>query len=458
MEKRIYNDNLELFLRETTDDFRMYPSRKVWHSIYNDIHPARKWPSLAVLLLLMSSLMFIGVNNTNKGTVIAESQNENPANPFILEEMPSGRSIAASDLKRVRQNTPDLSSRTGSALAGVNIGGLAASSFSDENPLSYLMGNLNKDFETEDLDLNLTGQVGERELRAQKEREGRLAKMIALKNDELSPVSSDGDNSNAEEKDKTENASPDKKKRGKRSFAYQFYATPSVGFRSLNKNTDFVPVNAAASMLSNPENGEPMLSHTSAVNIETGANVLYSLTPFMRIKAGIQVNYTNYHVNAYSLEHPTLANLLVNEAGGRQPSLVPRMTTLSNQPNNGGVQNLNNNTYQFSLPVGADFRLAGNSKMQWFAGATIQPTFVTGGNAFLISADRKNYVSDPTMIRRFNMNGGIETFVSYKVGNGITVNAGPQLRYQLLSSYEDQYTYDEKLYNIGLKLGVTTSF
>jgi hypothetical protein len=166
------------------------------------------------------------------------------------------------------------------------------------------------------------------------------------------------------------------------------------------------------------------------------------------------VNYTNYHINAYPLHHPSVANLLMNDP---QPMLVSRMTTLTTQPN-GEVQNLNNNTYQFSVPVGADFKLAGNSRMQWFAGATIQPTFVTGGNAFLISADRKNYISDATMLRRFNMNGGIETFISYKVGSGVTINAGPQFRYQLLSSYDDQYTYDERLYNIGLKLGVTTSF
>ena len=457
MEKRIYNDNLEQFLKETTDDFRMYPSRKVWHSIYNDIHPARKWPSLAVLLLLISSLMFIGVNNTNKGTLITASQNDNPANPFILEEMPTGRAIAASELKKERETSAGIASKPLNSTGADNIFANAGSPFIDESRLSFVLGNLNENSD-EDLAMVLTGQVGERELRVQREKQNELARMIALTSEEPSTEEKDND-VNAGDKEKLEQeATQNKKKKGKSPFAYQFYATPSVGFRSLNKNTDFVPANPAASMLSNPENDEAQLSHSSAVNIETGANVLYNLTSFMRIKAGIQLNYTNYHISAYSLHHPTLANLLVHDVGSMQPVLVSRMSTLSSQPNNGEVQNLNNNTYQFSLPVGADFKLAGNSKMQWFAGATIQPTFITGGNAFLISADRKNYVADPTMLRRFNMNGGIETFISYKVGNGVTVNAGPQFRYQLMSSYEDQYTYDEKLYNIGLKLGITTSF
>lgn len=455
MEKRIYNDNFEQFLKETVDDFRMYPSRKVWHSIYNDIHPSRKWPSLAVLLLLVSSLMFIGVNNTNKGTAIAENQNNNPANPFILEVMPSGKAIPASNLansnaKKVRSanqfNANERYYRSG------NVNSVAGN-----NPLSFVLGNLTAPDEKEELDLHLTGHVGERELRAREEKAGKLASLLAMTNNkdaikdeepvkELELVMDD---------ETEEGANSGKKKKKKGTFAYQFYATPSVGFRSLSKNTDYEPVNPSASLLASTEAEEPALSHSSAVNIETGANVLYKLSGFMRIKAGIQVNYTNYHINAYPLHHPSVTNLLISNP---QPVLAARMTTLSTQPNSGAVQNLNNNTYQFSMPVGADFKLAGNSRMQWFAGATIQPTFITGGNAFLISADRKNYVSDPTMLRRFNMNGGIETFISYKVGSGVTLNAGPQLRYQLLSSYDDQYTYDEKLYNIGLKLGVTTSF
>jgi len=65
MEKEFYRDEFEQFLKDTTDDFKMYPSRKVWHSIYNDLHPDRKWPSLAVCLLLLTAIMYLGVSNNN---------------------------------------------------------------------------------------------------------------------------------------------------------------------------------------------------------------------------------------------------------------------------------------------------------------------------------------------------------------------------------------------------------
>jgi hypothetical protein len=62
------------------------------------------------------------------------------------------------------------------------------------------------------------------------------------------------------------------------------------------------------------------------------------------------------------------------------------------------------------------------------------------------------------MMRRFNLNTSIETFISLTLKNGAVLNAGPQLRYQLLSTYDKRYSYDEKLYNLGIKLGITRNF
>src|SRR3954464_11758079 len=68
MEKKFYTDDFEQFLKETADDFRMYPSKRVWNSLYNNLHPGRKWPSLSVCLLLISSIVFIGLSHKNEIT------------------------------------------------------------------------------------------------------------------------------------------------------------------------------------------------------------------------------------------------------------------------------------------------------------------------------------------------------------------------------------------------------
>src|SRR3954470_7656225 len=69
MEKKIYTDNFEQLLKEKSDQFRMYPSKRVWHSIYNDLHPGRKWPSIAMSMMLVITLLLIGSLNTNDNSI-----------------------------------------------------------------------------------------------------------------------------------------------------------------------------------------------------------------------------------------------------------------------------------------------------------------------------------------------------------------------------------------------------
>jgi hypothetical protein len=190
--------------------------------------------------------------------------------------------------------------------------------------------------------------------------------------------------------------------------------------------------------------------------MELGGNILYSVAKNWNLKAGIQLNYTNYAINAYELKHPTVTTLLLNDMSG-YPTLNARSTTLANI-SGVSTKKLNNSSYQISIPLGADIKLAGKNNLKWYAGATIQPTFVAGGHSYLISSDLKNYVADNSVTRNWNLNAGVETFISYKTISGIIINAGPQFRYQLLSTYSKQYTYTEKLYNLGLKIGITTNF
>ena len=99
-------------------------------------------------------------------------------------------------------------------------------------------------------------------------------------------------------------------------------------------------------------------------------------------------------------------------------------------------------------------KLAGNEKLQWNVGATIQPTFVVGGKNYLISSDYRNFVNEPSLFRRWNLNAGFETFITFK-SKGLSWQIGPQFRTQLLSTNSKQYVIEEKLLNYGLKVGVS---
>ena len=52
MERGFYNEDIEELLKEKADQYKMYPSDKVWKGIHRSIHPNRKWYWLSLVLFL----------------------------------------------------------------------------------------------------------------------------------------------------------------------------------------------------------------------------------------------------------------------------------------------------------------------------------------------------------------------------------------------------------------------
>ena len=71
-ENEFYADEFEQLLKEKADQFSMYPSKRVWYSIYNNLHPSRRWPSVVVSLLLLTSLMLIGYLHTGDNSITGQ--------------------------------------------------------------------------------------------------------------------------------------------------------------------------------------------------------------------------------------------------------------------------------------------------------------------------------------------------------------------------------------------------
>ena len=61
MERNYYTEGFESFLKEKADQYKLYPSQRVWKSINRQLHPRSNWPYLAVMILL-----FVGIGITGK--------------------------------------------------------------------------------------------------------------------------------------------------------------------------------------------------------------------------------------------------------------------------------------------------------------------------------------------------------------------------------------------------------
>lgn len=500
MEKNFFNtdDIFEQLLKEKADEFRMVPSRRVWRSIYNDLHPSRKWPSIAVCLVITAVLVFVGYensgDNSNNNTASAQNKfdknnraalNNNPAEDLRNKTGNSLTDISLTEPKNgpsTAANT-DMYSRSGRNRSGDQNNSITSfiidlSSRQNNNPITE-NGNwpVNNNPTVSSITRNNTSAASPQEqniamaeenevsdntdiFSAEKTIAG-IATAAANVDVKKTETASNKNNNSISKEDKAwmeayalHNKSARKKWKDRASI--EMYITPSVGYRTLSSNTKY-PVMTTASGQSFATGSTSTLNHVPSLSAEVGASMIYAFAKKLRIKAGVQFNYSRYGIKAYSTNHPVITTLALNDLNSGYPYLDSRSTTYSNLTGDKSIT-LHNSSVQVSLPVGLDVKIAGQEKIQWYAGATIQPTFIINSKSYLPSSDKNNYVADKSMVRKLSVNAGFETFISYKMNNGLTLQAGPQLRLQIPSTYGKKFTMDEKLINAGLKIGLVRNF
>lgn len=433
MENKMNNDFFEELLREATENFTMQPSRRVWTSIYNNFHPSRKWPSFSSSLFIAFSIILASFLNVS----VVEKEQPLLSKATIQERAsnPTQSTVATASEKKIMKHATVLKVTEKKAP-------LISSFHSSVQPFSAHTNKILNQQARHQINI-IPAEISEVPV-----------EQITTKgiNNEMS--SADDKTTPQINADLLKNLS---KKSGSAVY-FQFYATPSYGFRFMNRNNP--EIISQSSFISN---AGPMvevfeLQQSPALNLEAGGTVLFPVNRDFRLKAGMQLNYTNYKVLGEQLPYPFYSNMQLNTIGGGS-ALEAHLSEISNVSNlSTGGELLNNNTYQISLPVGTDFKLMGNGQLRWYAGATIQPSYLMGSNPYLITADMKNYVNDPSFVRKWNINTSFETFITYQLKGGTILNAGPQIRYQVFSTYNRKYIYDERLYNIGIKLGITPRF
>lgn len=498
MEDRIYKNNLEQFLKETADDFRMVPSRKVWHSIYNNMHPDRKWPSMAICLLILTAWMYIGVSGNNSISIAARRAVANNLSEMVIsqpnkptkETQPTNSTPAfftpslldipspintlkdlVNDESKYRASLTDISLVNKTAEkklliavetesnSGVNEKAdifsrapkmklnLHVGSANDNEPLALNAKNTNGITpSSEEAIMKIVAGITKDGTVPADDKKTIRKEIKSIPN--MNDVAADKDRE-WKENDIFKNKPAFNKFTQNTSVSY--YIAPAVGYRSLSKirEGNLEALNFQRGITANTVTAyNENIVDDRALNLEAGLGLLYKLSDKFLVKSGIQFNYTNYISHATGTGHPTETYIAV-----RDPYNASRPSEYLSKD---GSDRLNRTTAQVSVPIGFDYKIAGNAKLKWYVGSSLQPTYVLSGSAYVLSADSKNYIAEKSLLRSWNLNSSIETFLSLKPSSGVTFNLGPQLRYQILSTYKKDYNYSEKLYNLGVKIGLTT--
>jgi hypothetical protein len=460
--ERNYNNDFERFLKENADQYRLYPSAKVWKGIYSALHNRRRWFGLGfILLLLTGAFITLLITNSPKNNAVAYNPQPTNISPKSTSEKPEAFEIKTANQSKTK-NYFSADKFSDNSNFAISYSDLAISddhakvSASPENISVHtdniVLAGVKKSIKTKNDFQNKTAI-----------RSGEISF-----NDELTDQNIFS-NSNAQN---TVNI-PTQKLLATNNFNWtiesvlnsykkitkshkiglQLIFSPTISYRKLSENKEFmrsaatqnVPYTFAALYDINSA-----VTHKPDMGLELGLTAKYALTNNFKLKAGLQFNVSRYDVKAfnYLLEVATIA---LNNGYG-----VDSFRTISGYRNFNGYNSnwLHNLYFQISIPIGAELTLIGDDKVQFGIASTIQPTYVIGDRVYLLSTDYKNYAQVPWLIRRWNANTAFETYVAYSTGK-VKWQVGPQVRYQLFSSFINKYPVKENLFDFGLKVGIS---
>jgi hypothetical protein len=436
MEKNFTNENFERFLQQNADHLRMRPSDKIWKNVSRNLNRKKKRIGIALTTLLLtgSMLAWYVVEEAGHGTTPVPSiaVTQTPDGSALSTGPASGTSVDV-QATAPRQSSP---SSSNSRIPSLN--------------RSVIQRNTIPVLSTPATIVSETANIPAEEITAATTPVGAASETpfegTIVDSDMPEKETDDATASSAEpvteELPMTIESVINSFSPRKRRVTGQFYFTPTVSYRKLTERRD--NGNASAYNVNN------IVTHKPDMGFELGMAMKYRVTDKVKIRAGLQFNINRYDIKAFNA---TTELTTIALSTGRR---IDSMSAASSYRNfNGNRTNWLQNYYlQLSAPIGVEYQIKGDERMQFGVAGTLQPVYVLGDKAYLISSDYKNYAEVPSLVRRWNVASSLEAYVSYPTGR-LKWQVGPQVRYQLLSSFSKQYPVTENLFDFGLKVGVS---
>lgn len=436
--ERNFNNEFERFLKENADQYRLYPSSKVWNGIYSALHTRRKWFGLGMVLLLVTgSLVTLLITHSSKETVINNNKpvlNKQQVQISLAEVPISDKRVSSGKSKTNTVNLIAVNSAASQTLLYNPVVSISALP-KEISPVSETTPeNTNR---SEPLSLNITDELTDQDAvdKTQSQKTFDYPKSLSNSNDFNWTIESVINNLT---------------KRNKR-ISLQLNLTPTISYRKLSENKSFLGSGTNALTSYAPlYNINSVVTHKPDLGLEFGLTAKYALSSNFKVRAGLQFNINRYDIRAFNSPFEVAKIDLRGSRG------VDSFYAASTHRNFSGYKSdwLQNFYFEISMPVGVEIKIVGDDKVQFGVAGTIQPTYILGERAYLLSTDYKNYAEVPWLTRHWNVSTGLETFVSYTTGK-VKWQIGPQVRYQLLSSFISKYPVKENLFDFGLKVGIS---
>jgi hypothetical protein len=474
MESNYSNRDFEQFVKQNADEYRMFPSEKVWNGVHGALHTRRKWTGfgLAFLLLLTGgavSWVMTMYPVSKKSQDIAASVKSNNTNSGT--NTPADQPPVQPEAIKISRNIHGILPFTKQADA--NITDIVTIPVSSEDPALSRQAVPTAEPATAAPEHQEAGERLERSaiipinIHPARTKDAEPAGTTSFRTSATATLSSPAANEPVTAAEKVlipARVTPEgpltiesvtnsyKFHRAPKKLSWQLFITPTVSYRKLGVNKGFNNVTGTGYPFSPAlTDVNEAVTHKPDLGLQLGFTARYPLTNSLKLRAGFQFNVNRYDIKAFSYTGE-MATIGLNSPnpGSSSVSAYTRYRNYSGYK----ADWLKNFYYSISVPIGIELKVVGNSKTSLGIAGTIQPTYVISDGAYLLSTDYKNYAKVPWLTRNFNMSTGFETFINYTRGK-TKWQIGPQVRYQLLSSFENKYPVKENLFDFGLKIGVT---
>lgn len=464
MESNYRNSEFEQYIKENADQYRMFPSEKVWKGINSTLHTRRKWYGIGLSLLLLVTgsavtwvMMSYPVAKNQPVTSIKATQSS------LQEKTVAPEEASPETVNKVSPFNNKLASIKATPEEPAMVGPLALPAILSAD----ISDNLLTISPADQPAISRTDRMQLQEL--QKNAPAAIAsdnpfyQSIATANEipvssgtfeeRITLASSDRPNVRNEI---TYSAGIETvtnayiPQRISKKVSWQFFVTPTVSYRKLDENKSFNNSGGAGFPFASLNDVNKAVTHKPDMGLQIGLSARYPVTRNLKIRGGLQFNLNRYDVKAYAY-NPEVATIQLNGANGNSS-----VSTWTEYRTYSGYKSdwLKNFYFSVSAPIGAELNLIGNKRTSFGIAGTVQPTYIIKDRAYLISSDYKNYAKVPWLIRHVNLNTGFEAFVNYTSGK-THWQVGPQVRYQVLSSFHNKYPVKENLFDFGMKIGIT---
>ena len=435
------NISFEELLNKEADQYKIYPSDRVWENLREELHQKTKWPALVIIFVLLIMALSIA-------TVFNYPSEK--LNAKFISSIQAENTITKSEFNFVSENLFQNNIKFQSAKTKTDFSKLNNklkenndTKISIENEIVILPKEIIEQKQevasvNSDLSINSMNDIVEENI------SNSIFTDALVENEKLVI------NSNSIENLNTFELPSIKKVAIKPKWQIEYYATISNSYRTLSDDKNRWP------FISNPverqalnTNLNDIVRHKPSLGAEVGASVLYKLTNKLYIKGGLQFSVRQYNIDAYR----SYGEANINYINNNQLNTYSTSSIYSTN-GYGSKANLENKLFQVSIPIGLQWNFIDGERWGVSISATAQPTMALNKNAYIVSTDYNYYTDGTNFFRRFNLNTSSALYFTFKSKNSNWF-IGPQVNIQQLPTYNNLYPIKEYRVDYGIKFGIT---